>query len=129
MKRMHLSPEEAESLRQAIGKESYADYLYTQHILGLCNKDFLSLKRDGIILEGHTLLIKESGRHCTLTPDAQETLERRLDQPGTDLLFPRPRIRRGVWMGWTSITPEYYRKNIVRPLLRTLGIPEDRIIY
>ena len=125
MKHNPITPDELERLRMAIGKERYADYVYTQFVLGIPTSQFLALKKDSLTIEG-SVVIKDTGHEIPATSDAIETILRRLDQPGTDLLFPRAHISRGVWLGWKPLTPHYYRNNIVRPLFKSLGIPEDR---
>ena len=120
---MAVTEQELRKIQESIGKEKYADYVYAQYVLGIRPGVFVTLKKADVRMDGSRMVLS-IGNHQVIPVQSsmQEIIERRLDQPGTDLLFPRADIRRGVWLGWKPLTLYYYNRNILQPLMQKLNI-------
>lgn len=136
VKREPITEDELKIIKNAIGVESYADYVYAHCFLGFRPGEFLALKKSDVRIQGKSMFITggsktDAGRDRSVpVPDAiREIIELRMDQPGTDLLFPRAVISRGVWQGWKPMTHDYYNKHIFKPLMQKLGIAEGKVPY
>ena len=136
MKREPITEQELKIIKAAIGKESYADYVYAHCFLGFRPGEFLSLKKSDLsevagqlVLTGGSKTDAGRDRSVPVPPPIREIIDRRREQPGTDLLFPRADIRRGVWLGWKPMTHEYYNKHVFKPLMEKLGIAEGKVPY
>ena len=136
MKREPITEEELEVIRKAVWHTRYAEYVYAQCYLGFRPTEFLSLKKSDMkMINGQMCLIGGSktdagtDRVVPVPPVIREIIDIRLRQDGTDLLFPRAKLSRGVWIGWEPMTHEYYNKHIFKPLMQQLGIAEGKTPY
>ena len=110
-----------------------------RHASVLCEirpTEFLSLKKSDLKeIDGQLVLIggskTEAGtdRLVPVPPSIRDIIDIRRQQSGTDLLFPRAKLSRGVRTGWEPMTHEYYNKHIFKPLMQKLGIAEGKTPY
>ena len=127
MKREPVAEYELRAIHSAIGRISYADYVYVHCCLGISTREFIALKKSDVRMEGGSLILTggsgaDAGRERSIPVPAEvfEIISLRLEQPGTDLLFPRANISRGVWLGWKPMTYYWYSRNILKPLMAEL---------
>ena len=103
---MAVTERELKRIQGAIGREDYADYVYAQGALGIHPGVLVALKKTDVRMEGGQMILDiGDGRGLPVSPQVREIVELRLEQPGTELLFPRADIR-----------------YIFRPLMEKLGI-------
>ena len=136
VKRQPITEQELEVIRQAIGKEPYADYVYAQCFLGFRPGEFLALTKNDIYIENGQLFLIGGSKTDAGTdrlvpvPDAIRNIVRqRLRVSGTDHLFPRQLIVKNLPAGWKPMTHDYYNKHIFKPLMQRLGIAEGKTPY
>lgn len=134
-----LTEKEVEVIRQAIGKERYAEYVFAMCYLGFRPGEFLSLRKDHYrVIDGIEVLINgsktEAGRDrvVVIPPQILDLIRSRLFVPGTDLLFPRYCFTRKKPQRLTQFCPfthEYFNKHVFKPMMKNLNIAEGKVPY
>lgn len=131
---------EVERIRQAIGHERYAEYIYCLCYLGFRPGEFLALKKDAYqevkdvaILVGGSKTDAGTDRTVVIPPQILDYVRTRLFIPGTDLLFPmyvfnhhkpdKPFVR------FKAMTDDYFRETVFRPLMTRLGNDPKKVPY
>lgn len=138
IQREPLTPEEVEKIRQAIGKERYAEYIYCLCYLGFRPGEFLSLRKEHYkIIDGIEVLVNGSktdagrDRVVVIPPQILDIVRDRLFIPGTDLIFPMYCFSRskGLLTGFKPMTDEYLNKHVFKPIGAILGFTEGKVPY
>lgn len=134
-----LTEDEVEVIRQAIGTERYAEYVYALCYLGFRPGEFLSLRKDHYrTIDGIEVLINgsktEAGkdRVVVIPPQILDIVRTRLFVPGTDLLFPQYRFSRAkkpILKGFKQMDDAYFREDVFKPMMARLGIAEGKVPY
>ena len=133
-----LTEQEIAVIRDAIGRERYAEYIYCLCYLGFRPGEFLSLRKDHYhVMEGVEVLINgsktEAGKNriVVIPPQIIDIVRSRLWVPGTPLLFPQYCFRRnkGTLTGFKQMTDDYLRKAVFQPMMARLGIAEGKVPY
>ncbi len=130
-KRPPFTSEELETVRKAVGRLPYADYVYCMCYLGFRPNEFLSLKKSAykeVAYEGDIIRMLVGGfkteagtdRTVSITPKIQKIIDAQLKKEG-EYLFPN--IEDGSMMD-----DEYFRKKCFQPLMKELGI-EGKVPY
>lgn len=137
VQREPLTDIEVEKIRQEIGKDIYAPYVYALCYLGYRPGEMLEIKKDQVheaekglfIVEGKKT---EAGRdrivpiHKKIEPIIRDQLK----LEGTDYLFPMHVFdRKGAFKGFKMMTDNYFNKYAFRPLADRLGIPKGKVPY
>lgn len=138
-KREALTDAEVERIRDSIGKERYAEYIYALTYLGFRPGELLEIKKSQVIEEDGALYIVEgkktdAGRERTVPvhQNIEGIIRARLFVPGTDLLFPMyhfSKAKKSVFKDFRQMTDNYFRKFVFAPLMKKLNISEDRVPY
>lgn len=131
-----ITEKELDIIRQAIGKEQYADYVYALCFLGFRPGEFLRLRKldyhveDGVsYLFGGSKTDAGKNRKVPIPRAISPIIEHRLAEEGTDLLFPRYSTnRKGEFTGIKQMSDSYFREFIFKPLMSRLGI-EGKVPY
>lgn len=138
IQREPLTENEVECIRQAIGKERYAEYIYALCYLGFRPGEFLSLRKDHYrIMDGIEVLVNgsktEAGidRVVVIPPQILDIVRNRLWVPGTDMLFPQYVFNRSktALKGFKEMNDAYFREFAFKPLCANLGIAEGKVPY
>ena len=136
VKREPITEKELKTIKSAIGKERYADYIFAQCYLGFRPGEFLALKKSDVHMESGQMIIvggskTDAGRDRSVPvpPPIREIIDIRLAQPNTDYLFPRAEIRDDKFIGWKPMSHEYYNKHIFKPMMKKLNIAEGKTPY
>ena len=138
-KREALTDLEVEKIRQAIGSERYAEYIFCLVYLGYRPGELLELRKEQVIdHEGRLFLIEgkktEAGRNRTMPvhQKIEDIVRSRLYVPGTDLLFPQYIFSRGkehTFLGFKEMTDDYLRECVFKPMCKRLGIADGKVPY
>ena len=138
-KRDALTDLEVEKLRQAVGSDRYAEYIYCLAYLGYRPGEMLELRKDQVIEhKGRLFLIEgkktDAGRNRTVPvhQKIEDIIRDRLFVPGTDLVFPQYTFARGkkaTFRGFKQMTDNYLRENVFKPLCARLGIADGKVPY
>lgn len=138
IQREPLTPDEVESVRQAIGKERYAEYVYCLCYLGFRPGEFLSLRKEHYrVIDGIEVLINGSktdagkDRIVVIPPQILDIVRSRLFVPGTNLIFPQYCFKRDkrTFKGFKEMDDSYFRESAFKPLMAHLGIAEGKVPY
>ena len=138
VQREPITEKELEVIRQAIGRERYAEYVYCLCYLGFRPGEFLSLRKDHYrVMDGIEVLVNgsktEAGRDrvVVIPPVILDIVRSRLFVPGTDLIFPQYGFARvkGTFLGFKQMSDEYFNKHVFKPLCASLGIAEGKVPY
>lgn len=132
-----LTDEEVETIRGAIGKEQYAEYVYALCYLGFRPGEFLKLKKadfhneDGVIyLVGGSKTEAGKGRKVPVPTAISHIILERMNVLGTDLLFPMYTTnRKGEFTGYKQMTDNYFRVFVFKRLMERLGIAGGKVPY
>jgi len=132
-----ISEEEVEIIRQAIGKEKYAEYIYSLCYLGFRPGEFLALtKSDLHHKDGVTYLVGGSktdagkDRPVPIPSAISGIILQRLNVDGTDLLFPQYQTnRKGEFIGYKKMSHDYFNKHVFKPMMNKLGIDDGKVPY
>lgn len=147
-----LTDAEVETIRKAIEKERYADYIYCMCYLGFRPGEFLSLKKSHYrVIDDIEVLVNgsktEAGkdRVVIIPPQILDIVRSRLFVPGTDLLFPKyefkkPRnqhdkekLQNGQFVEqfvcFKPMSDAYFRESIFKPMMKRLGIADGKVPY
>lgn len=136
-KRVPITEKELKIIKDAIGKEQYADYVYAQCFLGFRPTEFLTLKKSDLSIEDHQLIFTQGSktdagrnRKVPVPPVIGDIIAARMRQD-CDYLFPRMITTRKEkqFVGWSPMTHEYYNKHIFKPLMQKLGIAVGKTPY
>lgn len=138
-KRVPLTEAEVEIIRQAIGKEPYAEYVYCLCYLGLRPGEMLELRKDQLHTYKKMLYLvagkkTDAGRDRTvpIPKQIEQYISERLDVPGTDLLFPMYMYNRKEthdFIGFKQMTDSYFCKTVFKPMMERLGIAAGKVPY
>ena len=143
IKREALDKNEVETIRKAIGKHRYAEYIYCLCYLGFRPGEMLELKKSQLREEkGIWYLVEgkktEAGRD-RIVPIPDRILPYVISRtyvPGTDLLFPRyifTKISKkrpsSVFLGFKQMTDAYFREMVFKPMMEDLGIAAGKVPY
>ena len=130
VQREPITDDELKLIRNAIGKEPYADYVFCLCYLGFRPSEFLSLKKSDYHIDGRIHFLiggskTDAGRDRRVVIPAQirSILDERMSVIGTDLLFPMVcHDRKGNFIGYKQMTHNYFNNFVFRPLMAHLGI-------
>ncbi len=128
--RQPITFDELEIIKNAVGKEPYADYVYFLCYTGFRPNEMLSLKKDAYhvveaggrvynILIGGCKTPAGIDRTVTISPKIQPIIEKQLNSE-SEYLFPKE--------DGSMMDDEYFRENCFYPLMDKLGI-KDRVPY
>lgn len=137
VQREPLSDLEVEKIRQQIGKDTYAPYIYALVYLGYRPGEMLEIKKDQVMEHDGRLYIIEgkktdAGRDRTVPVHMKidPIIRQQLKTTGTDYLFPMHVMsRKGDFKGYKVMTDNYFNKYAFRPLADRLGIPKNKVPY
>lgn len=134
-----ITEEELEIIRQSMGKEPFAEYVYALCYLGYRPTEFLELKKSSLRIEKGQLILTEGiktdagkNRQVPVPPALGMIFAERMATPGTDLLFPQYMYSRGQkkeFLGYKQMSHEYFNKHIFQPMMKRLGIAENKTPY
>ena len=132
-----LTDEEVTAIRDAIGQERYAEYIYCLCYLGFRPGEFISLRKAHYqIVDGIECLINGSktdagkDRIVVIPPQVLDLIRSRLYVPGTDLLFPQYQFSRsGLLRGFKEMHHSYFREQVFKPMMSRLGIADGKVPY
>lgn len=136
VQRQPITETELELVRNAIGTEPYADYIYCLCYLGFRPSEFLALKKSDCYTEGDIRYLiggskTEAGtdRRVIIPQQITAIIDEHMSVIGTDLLFPMVcHNRKGEFTGYKLMTHNYFNNFIFKPLMARLGI-SDRVPY
>ena len=138
-KRESLTEDEVEIIRQAIGHEQYAEYVYCLCYLGLRPGEMLELRKDQLHTDGKLWYLiagkkTEAGTDRTVPIPRQivKYILQRKDVPGTDLLFPMyvyNRKKTHDFVGFKEMSDGYFCKTVFKPMMARLGIADGKVPY
>lgn len=137
VQREPLTDIEVEKIRQQIGKDKYAAYVYALCYLGFRPGEMLEIKKDQVHEEGKQLFIvggkkTDAGRDriVPVHKKIQKIIRSQMELEGTDYLFPMHVCnRKGELKGYKVMTDNYFNKYAFRPLADRLGIPANKVPY
>ena len=139
VQREPLTEQEVQTIRGAIGKERYAEYIYALCYLGFRPGEFLSLRKEHYkVIDGVEVLINGSktdagrDRIVVIPPQILDIVRARLYVPGTDLIFPQYRFSRGkkqAFLGFKQMDDSYFRVEVFKPIMARLNIAEGKVPY
>lgn len=136
VQREPITDDELKLIRNAIGKEPYADYVFCLCYLGFRPSEFLSLKKSDYHIDGRIHFLiggskTDAGRdrRVVIPTQIRSILDERMSVIGTDLLFPMVcHDRKGNFIGYKQMTHNYFNNFVFRPLMANLGI-SGRVPY
>ena len=142
-KREALTDIEVEKIRQAIGSERYAEYIYVLCYLGYRPGELLELRKDQVVEhKGRLFLIEgkktEAGINRTVPvhQKIEDIIRSRLYVPGTDLVFPQYTFSKSskknpmpLFTGFKQMSDNYLRENVFKPICSRLGIAKGKVPY
>lgn len=137
IQREPLTDIEVEQIRQQIGKDRYAAYVYALCYLGYRPGEMLEIKKDQVTEHNGTLFITEGkkteagrDRIVPVHEKIRPIIEQQLALEGTDYLFPMHICnRKGELKGYKVMTDNYFNKYAFRPLADKLNIPANKVPY
>ena len=137
VQREPLDDLEVERIRQEIGKDRYASYIYALCYLGYRPGEMLEIKKSQVTEHNGRLFITEGkktdagrDRIVPVHEKIEPIIRRQLATEGTDYLFPMHVIsRKGEFKGYKIMTDNYFNKFAFRPLADRLGIPKHKVPY
>lgn len=132
-----LTDAEVETIRQSIGREPYAEYIYALCYLGFRPGEFLTLKKSDLhcdddidYLVGGSKTEAGKDRRVPVPSAIASIIQERMKVIGTELLFPQyTRNRKGEFTGYKKMTDAYFRESIFKPMMARLGIAEGKVPY
>ena len=137
VQREPLDDMEVEKIRQEIGKDRYAAYVYALCYLGYRPGEMLEIKKDQVQEHNGSLYIIEGkktdagrDRIVPVHKKIEPIIRQQLGTVGTDYLFPMHIFdRKGTFRGFKVMTDNYFNKYAFRPLADRLGIPRHKVPY
>lgn len=138
-----LTDIEVEKIRQQIGKDRYAPYIYALCYLGYRPGEMLEIRKNQVSEHDGRLFIIEGkktdagrDRVVPVHKKIETIIRQQLYIPGTDLLFPMYQFTRGSkkepipkFKGFKQMSDNYFNKFCFRPLADRLGIPSNKVPY
>lgn len=143
-----LTPEEEETVRNVIGKERYAEYIYCLCWLGFRPGEMLELRKNQLFYANlakkkndppiHVWYFvngkkTDAGRdRIVVVPDQIiEYILERIYIPGTDLVFPMYQFdrKKEKLVCFKPMTDNYFREFVFKPMMKKLGIAEGKVPY
>lgn len=134
-----ITEDELTVIKNAIGTEPFAEYVFALCYLGFRPTEFLELKKTSLRIEKGQLILTEGikteagkNRQVPVPPVLGPIFAERMSTPGTDLLFPQYMYSRGfkrVFLGYKQMSHEYFNKHIFQPMMKRLGIAENKTPY
>ena len=142
-KREALTDLEVEKIRQAIGADRYAEYIFCLCYLGFRPGEMLEIRKDQVIDHDGRLFISEGkkteagiGRTVPVHQRIESIIRERLYIPGTDLLFPQYTFAKASkkrtvapFTGFRQMSDNYFREMVFKPICARLGIAEGKVPY
>jgi len=144
-----LTKKEIETIRKAISRNRYAEYIYCLSYLGFRPGEFLELKK--CMLHCNLLEDEETGekmeawyfingkktdagrdRIVLIPSQILPIILDRLFVPGTDLLFPQYVFSRGKdpkLLRFKQMTDAYFRVEVFKPMMQKLCIADGKVPY
>lgn len=143
VQREPLTDLEVEKIRQRIGKDRYAEYIYALCYLGYRPGEMLEIRKSQVMDHKGSLYITEGkktdagrDRVVPVHPKIEQIIRERLMIPGTDLLFPMYQFTRvsqkrprPLFTGFKEMNDNYFNKYVFRPLADALGIEKGKVPY
>jgi len=137
VQREPLTDLEVEKIRQEIGNDRYAPYVYALCYLGYRPGEMLEIRKDQVVDHNGSLFIIEGkktdagrDRVVPVHEKIEPIIRERLAADGTDFLFPMYVMsRKGEFRGYKEMTDNYFNKFAFRPLADRLGIPKNKVPY
>lgn len=136
-----LTPDEIKLVKEQIGKQRYASYIYCQCYLGYRPGEFLEIKKDQVktaVIDKETIYYIVEGiktdagtnRRVVVPRQILSYIKERLETDGTEYLFPMYcyRIHTTQFIGFKKMSTRYYNESVFKPLMEKLGI-ENRVPY
>lgn len=134
-----LTESEVETIRTAIGKIRYAEYVYCLCYLGFRPTEFLSLKKEHYkTIDGIECLVNgsktEAGKNriVIIPPQILDYVRSRMYVPGTDLIFPQyvfSRKKGEPLKCFKIMHHSYFREEVFKPMMNQLCIAEGKVPY
>ena len=142
-KREALTDIEVEKIRQAIGSERYAEYIYVLCYLGYRPGELLELRKEQVIEHNGRLFLVEGkktdagiNRTVPVHQKIEDIIRSRLYVPGTDLVFPQYTFSRvskkspvALFTGFKQMSDNYLREEVFKPIMARLGIADGKVPY
>ena len=142
-KREALTDIEVEKIRQAIGTERYAEYIFCLTYLGYRPGEMLEIRKDQIFEHEGRLFIVEGkktdagiNRTVPVHQKIENIIRDRLYVPGTDLVFPQytftkasKKRKNPLFCGFKQMSDNYFREMVFKPICGRLGIAEGKVPY
>ena len=136
VQREPITEDELKLIKNVIGSEPYADYIYCLCYLGFRPSEFLALKKtdcynddDIRFLVGGSKTEAGTDRRVVIPQQIDAIIDKRLSVIGTDLLFPMVcHNRKGEFTGYKLMTHNYFNNYVFKPLMARLGV-SDRVPY
>lgn len=124
--RLPITEAQLELVKQAIGTEPYAEYVYCLCYLGYRPGEMLERKKTDYNAEekcfyGGKKTAAGRNRIVTIPPAIQPIIDRLMEQPG-EYVFPR--LDTGLQM-----SDQYFRESIFKPMMDRLGIEDHLVPY
>ena len=134
--RAPITEDELKLVKNVIGTEPYADYIYCLCYLGFRPSEFLALKKtdcykddDIRFLVGGSKTEAGTDRRVVIPQQIDAIIDERLSVIGTDLLFPMVcHNRKGEFTGYKLMTHNYFNNYVFKPLMARLGV-SGRVPY
>lgn len=136
VQRAPITEDELKLIKNVIGSEPYADYIYCLCYLGFRPSEFLALKKtdcykddDIHFLVGGSKTEAGTDRRVVIPQQIDSIIDERLSVIGTDLLFPMVcHNRKGEFTGYKLMTHNYFNNYVFKPLMARLGV-SGRVPY
>ena len=142
-KREALTDLEVEKIRQAIGADRYAEYIFCLCYLGFRPGEMLEIRKDQVIDHDGRLFISEGkkteagiGRTVPVHQRIEAIIRERMYIPGTDLIFPQYTFTRPskkepqpLFLGFKQMSDNYFREMVFKPICARLGIADGKVPY
>lgn len=130
-----LSEDEIKLIKERIGKDRYADYVYALCYLGFRPGEMLELKKSQVhsaVIDKETIYYIVAGkktdaginRTVVIPSQILDIILERLWIPGTDLLFPLYIFHRykHYFIEFRSMSHNYFNNYVFKPITNSLGI-------
>lgn len=143
-----LTPEEVEMIKDRIGKDRYAEYIYCLCYLGYRPGELLELKKNqlrhyvkkdknGTVTADIWYLVagkKTAAGKDRIMPISSLVLDYVLSRafvPGTDLLFPMYQFdrKKEKFQYFKQMRDDYLNKFVFKPMAESLGFPPEKVPY
>lgn len=125
-----ITEAQLEIIRQAVGVEPYADYVYCLCYLGYRPGEMLEMKKSSYNAEEHYFVggkKTEAGKNriVTISPKIQPIIDRLIAEMPGEYVFPR---QDGKNLG-KKMSDEHFNKTVFKPLMRKLGLDDTLSPY